>query len=154
MSNPLHYRLPFAVYSLALDLAVEAHYWDPSVIPEDWHMFLRCFYATRGGVKVDPIFLPVGCECVVDTSTTKTIGACYDQAKRWQWGAIDVGYIAARTRDARTTAARVALAAQEHHLLYPLMWIVLAAAPWLVEGWATGWRFRFWVGSLLRTSSY
>ena len=90
MSNPLHYRLPFAVYSLALDLAVEAHYWDPSVIPEDWHMFLRCFYATRGGVKVDPIFLPVGCECVVDTSATKTIGACYDQAKRWQWGAIDV----------------------------------------------------------------
>ena len=147
MSNPLHYRLPFAVYSLALDLAVEAHYWDPSVIPEDWHMFLRCFYATRGGVKVDPIFLPVGCECVVDTSATKTIGACYDQAKRWQWGAIDVGYIAARTRDAPVQRQlAVALAAQEHHLLYPLMWIVLAAAPWLVEGWATGWRFRLWVG--------
>ena len=48
MSNPLHYRLPFAVYSLALDLAVEAKYWDPAVIPEDWHMFLRCFYATAG----------------------------------------------------------------------------------------------------------
>ena len=23
---------------------------------------------------------------------------------------------------------------------------MLAAAPWLVEGWATGWRFRLWVG--------
>ena len=41
MANPLHYKLPFAVYSLALDLAVEAKYWDPAVIPEDWHMFLR-----------------------------------------------------------------------------------------------------------------
>lgn len=147
MSNPLHYRLPFSCYSLALDLAVEAHYWDPAVIPEDWHMFLRCFYATRGGVKVDPIFLPVGCECVVDVSAYKTIGACYDQAKRWQWGAIDVGYIAARTRDAPPQRQlAVALAAQEHHLLYPLMWIVLAAAPWLVEGWAMGWRLKLWVG--------
>ena len=26
------------------------------------------------------------------------------------------------------------------------MWIVLAAAPWLIDGWATGWRFRLWVG--------
>ena len=40
MANPLHYKLPFAVYSVALDLAVEARYWDPAVIPEDWHMFL------------------------------------------------------------------------------------------------------------------
>ena len=42
----------------------------------------------------------------------------------------DVGYIAARTRDAPVQRQlAVALAAQEHHLLYPLMWIVLAAAP-------------------------
>jgi len=25
---------------VALDLAVEARYWDPAVIPEDWHMFV------------------------------------------------------------------------------------------------------------------
>ena len=55
MANPLHYKLPFAVYSVALDLAVEARYWDPAVIPEDWHMFLRCFYATAGEIRVEPL---------------------------------------------------------------------------------------------------
>ena len=110
------------------------------------------------------------------------MAACYQQAKRWQWGAIDIGFIAANTASAAPgRQLAVALAAAEHHLLYPLMWIVLAAAgagparrapgplarsnrirrrrpaardrerpqaaaPWLVDGWATGWRFRLWVG--------
>ncbi|KAH8063104.1 glycosyl transferase [Aureococcus anophagefferens] len=125
MANPLHYKLPFAVYSVALDLAVEARYWDPAVIPEDWHMFLRCFYATAGEIRVEPLFFPVGCECVTDRTGPRTVAACYQQAKRWH--------------------SRVA-AATEHHLLYPLMWIVLAAAPWLVKDWATGWRFKLWAG--------
>lgn len=147
MANPLHYKLPFAVYSVALDLAVEARYWDPAVIPEDWHMFLRCFYATAGEIRVEPLFFPVGCECVTDRTGPRTVAACYQQAKRWQWGAIDLGFIAARTGDAPPhRQLAVSLAATEHHLLYPLMWIVLAAAPWLVKDWATGWRFKLWAG--------
>ena len=145
MANPVHYKLPFAVYSIALDLAVEAKYWDPAVIPEDWHMFLRCFYATQGDVRVAPLFFPVGCECVTDRTAPRTVAACYHQAKRWQWGAIDLGFIAANTgATPPPSQCAIALAASEHHLLYPLMWIVLAAAPWLVEGWATGWRFKLW----------
>ncbi|KAH8070771.1 glycosyl transferase [Aureococcus anophagefferens] len=146
MANPLHYKLPFAVYSVALDLAVEARYWDPAVIPEDWHMFLRCFYATAGEIRRAAL-LPVGCECVTDRTGPRTVAACYQQAKRWQWGAIDLGFIAARTGDAPPhRQLAVSLAATEHHLLYPLMWIVLAAAPWLVKDWATGWRFKLWAG--------
>ncbi|KAJ1458828.1 hypothetical protein M885DRAFT_512663 [Pelagophyceae sp. CCMP2097] len=145
LANPLHYKLPFAVYALALDLVVEAKYWDAAVIPEDWHMFLRCFYATGGQARVQPIFLPVGCECVTDRTASATVAACYAQACRWQWGAIDLGFIAVHTRDvAPWKQLAVLLAASEHHLLYPLMWIVLAAAPWLVDGWAEGWRFRLW----------
>ncbi|KAJ8606621.1 hypothetical protein CTAYLR_008375 [Chrysophaeum taylorii] len=148
LANPIHYRLPFAVYSLALDLAQEAGYWDPAVIPEDWHMFLRCFYATGGAARVKPVFFPVGCECVTDAGALRTVAACYQQAKRWQWGAIDIGFIAVHSGDFGLRGAHqqlgVTLAASEHHLYYPLMWIVLAAAPWLVDDWATGWRFQLW----------
>ncbi|KAJ8606620.1 hypothetical protein CTAYLR_008374 [Chrysophaeum taylorii] len=150
LANPIHYRLPFAVYSLALDLAQEAGYWDPAVIPEDWHMFLRCFYATGGAARVKPVFFPVGCECVTDAGAFRTVSACYQQAVRWQWGAIDIGFIAVHSGDFGLSGAlqqiRVVLAAAEHHLYYPLMWIVLAAAPWLVDDWATGWRFQLWAG--------
>lgn len=149
LANPLHYRLPFANYSLSLDLAHEAGYWDPAVIPEDWHMFLRCFYATGGVARVRPLFFPVGCECVTDASSLKTVAACYNQAKRWQWGAIDIGFIAVHSADFGWKGAYqqllVTLAASEHHLYYPLMWIVVAAAPWLVQDWAMGWRFQLWV---------
>ena len=80
MSNPLHYRLPFAVYSLALDLAVEAHYGTLQSSPKMAHVSCA-FLRDEGGVKVDPIFLPVGCECVVDTSATKTIGLATTKPK-------------------------------------------------------------------------
>lgn len=154
LNNPFHFRLPFAVYSLSLDLVVEANYWDPSVIPEDWHMFLRCFYATSGAARVETLRVSVGCECVTDATPLATVLACYEQAKRWQWGAIDMGFIAVHTqRLVRDCKAReqlvVALAAAEHHLYYPLMWIVVAMAPWLFEGWAKGWRFRLWAGFYL-----
>mmetsp|Transcript_23783 Transcript_23783/g.64042 ORF Transcript_23783/g.64042 Transcript_23783/m.64042 type:complete len:278 (+) Transcript_23783:1096-1929(+) len=82
LCNPFAYSLPFAVYSLSLNLALEASYWDPAVIPEDWHMYLRCFYATRGNVGVNPIYLPVGCECVVDDTPWTSLKACYQQSKR------------------------------------------------------------------------
>lgn len=149
LANPVHYRLPFAVYSMSLNLARESGYWDPTVIPEDWHMFLRCFYASRGAARVKPIFFPVGCECVTDTGTLRTVAACYHQAKRWQWGAIDIGFIAVHSADFGLSGLHqqvlVTLAASEHHLYYPLMWIVIAAAPWLVDDWATGWRFQLWI---------
>lgn len=28
--------------------ATKAAYWDPSVIPEDWHMYFRCVFADQG----------------------------------------------------------------------------------------------------------
>ena len=34
------------VAALSLQLAVQAGYWDPHVISEDYHMYLKCFFAT------------------------------------------------------------------------------------------------------------
>jgi len=154
LANPLHYRLPFAVYSLSLDLVLRAKYWDPAVIPEDWHMYLRCFYATGGRARVSPLFFPIGCECVTHSNYFKTIQACYAQATRWQWGAIDIGFIVVHACDLSGLyglfrQVQVLLAASEHHLYYPLMWIVICAAPWLMPEYATGWRFQLWVSFYL-----
>jgi hypothetical protein len=82
MVNPCQYSLPFSVYSLSLSLVMEAAFWDPTVIPEDWHMYLRCFYATNCLLSVEPIYLPVGCECITtgDGSWADTV-ACYKQSQ-------------------------------------------------------------------------
>jgi hypothetical protein len=42
---PLSTPFPLAIYSLSLPLAKKACFWDPTVIPEDWHMYFRCQFA-------------------------------------------------------------------------------------------------------------
>ena len=46
---------PFGVLG---KLVVDVGYWDPIVIAEDWHMFLRCFFAKDGDMTVRSMFLP------------------------------------------------------------------------------------------------
>lgn len=107
----------------------------------------RCFYATQGRVTVKPLYLPVGCECVVDDSSWSSLTACYQQSKRWQWGAIDLGYIVVMNtlKDAPLwRKAAILFAAYEHHLLYNVMWVALFAAPYLFGEWGQ-WRFDCWL---------
>jgi len=44
------FQFPLAIYSLSLVLAKKAAFWDPTVIPEDWHMYFRCQFAEQGQV--------------------------------------------------------------------------------------------------------
>jgi hypothetical protein len=47
LGSPVSSPFPLAIYSLSLRLAQKAQYWDPSVIPEDWHMYFRCIFADQ-----------------------------------------------------------------------------------------------------------
>ena len=144
-------QFPFSVYSLSLKLAERASYWNPEVIPEDWHMFLRCFYATAGRAHVLPLYMPVGCECVAAETPLGSLGACYTQSKRWQWGVSDIGFIIVMSARACVSCAigpvpliRVLCAAIEHHLIYPVMWVAVALSPWILgRHWAGATQFAF-----------
>ena len=144
-------QFPFSVYSLSLKLAERASYWNPEVIPEDWHMFLRCFYATAGRAHVLPLYMPVGCECVAAETPLGSLGACYTQSKRWQWGVSDIGFIIVMSARACASCAigpvpliRVLCAAIEHHLIYPVMWVAVALSPWILgRHWAGATQFAF-----------
>jgi hypothetical protein len=85
-------RFPQSTYSLSLQMADEVGYWDVDVIPEDWHMFLKCFFHLDGEVEVDPIYLPIGNDGVRSQGYFKTFFAQYEQARRHCWGAVDVSY--------------------------------------------------------------
>jgi len=162
--NPLAFSLPFSCYSLSLDLALRAGFWDPAVIPEDWHMYLRCFYATHGRVSVVPLYLPVGCECVYtgrsspSGSAVADVQACYTQSQRWQWGAIDLGFIIVQNWLHSTESmggwhfklrqVAVLATAYEHHLLYSVMWCVLLLAPYVFRTDWSSWRTLCWAAFL------
>jgi hypothetical protein len=83
---------PQSTYSLSMRMCHEVGYWDVDVVPEDWHMFLKCFFELRGEPEVQPILLPVGNDGVRARSYTRTYWEHYQQARRHAWGCSDIPY--------------------------------------------------------------
>ncbi|MBU2051834.1 hypothetical protein KKH13_01350, partial [Patescibacteria group bacterium] len=83
----------FSTYSLSLKLVVTIDYWDTDVIPEDYRMFFKAYFATRGKLEVEPIFLPSWCDAAESTTWWKTTINQYEQVKRWAWGVSDDAYV-------------------------------------------------------------
>ena len=80
-------------YSLSFRLLMEAGYWDANKIPEDWGIFFKAFYKKRGGIEVEPIYLPLMADAPQSNSLWGTIKSQYQQLQRWAWGASDDPWI-------------------------------------------------------------
>jgi cellulose synthase/poly-beta-1,6-N-acetylglucosamine synthase-like glycosyltransferase len=80
-------------YSLSFVLLEKAGYWDVDVIPEDYHIFFKAFYKTRGKAEVEAIYLPLFADAPESESTLKTIINQYRQYQRWAWGVSDDPYV-------------------------------------------------------------
>ncbi|MBI4497733.1 MAG: glycosyltransferase family 2 protein [Chloroflexi bacterium] len=121
---------PQSTYSLSMRMADEVGYWDGDVIPEDWHMFLKCFFALGGEVRVAPIFLPTGSDAVYSGTYWGSLVTRYKQAKRHAWGAIDIPYTIQQFLlhpevSVRRKAQRL-WAVTENHLVWSTHWFVLS----------------------------
>ena len=92
----------FSSYSMSLDLVIRAGYWDDDVIPEDSRFYWKSFFATHGGMKMVPVFLPIygdapeASDRGVFWERAKTHANQYNQIKRWAWGVSDVPYVTMR----------------------------------------------------------
>jgi hypothetical protein len=85
--------LNFSAYSLSLKLLDEVGYWDLDVIPEDAHLFFKCFFAKSGKVNVYPLFLPISIDAAESHTRLGTFKNSYEQNKRWAWGVVDIPYV-------------------------------------------------------------
>lgn len=85
-------RFPTSCYSLSWQMLHEVDYWDEEVIPEDWHVYLKCCYSLGDRVHVEPLLLPLGNDCVLADGYVKTLKAHYFQSVRHAWGATDIPY--------------------------------------------------------------
>ncbi len=120
---------PQSTYSLSMRMAHDVGYWDVDVVPEDWHMFLKCFYELNGEPEVQPILLPVGNDGVRAYSYKGTFWEHYQQARRHAWGCSDIPYavkqfirhpeIPFRTRLRRTWSLT------ENHVLWSSQWFLI-----------------------------
>ncbi len=83
----------WSTYSVSLKLIDEVGYWDIDVIPEDWHINLKAYFATHGDITVVPLYLSVYIDAAESTTRWKTFKNNYEQIKRWAWGVVDVPYV-------------------------------------------------------------
>lgn len=95
--------IPTSVYSVPLTLAEAVGGWDvgPDAIGEDLHMFLKCYFHTRGALIARPV-RSAASQCNVDSDKTGIRGwidglqARWKQGFRHMWGALDFGYAVQR----------------------------------------------------------
>lgn len=130
LANPLSWPLPISTYTLSFKLADEVGYWDPVVISEDWHMYLRCFFATDGRIRLSPVYLPTTVDAVDGGTLGEALANYYRQQVRHAWGAEDVGYILQQWRRSPGTPIHKKLLCFfwvfHHHLLRSTSWFLVA----------------------------
>ena len=81
-------------------------YWDPAVIPEDWHAYLNCLFETGEEIATHPIFLPTMGDATDGDGWRDAVKNRFEQLKRHSWGAEDVGYIYGQLTAAQERAWR------------------------------------------------
>lgn len=88
----------YSCYSSTYRLIDMAGYWDPDMIPEDWHIFLQAFFASGGKALVEPIFLPTIVDAPDGKNYFDALKNRYNQCVRHAWGAIDIPYAISQAR--------------------------------------------------------
>ncbi len=94
LQEPTRLFFNYSCYSTSFKMIHEVGYWDTDIIPEDWHIFLQCFFNFKGQVEVKPIFLPTSVDAPEGQTYFKSLVNRYKQCKRHAWGASDIPYAA------------------------------------------------------------
>lgn len=119
----------FSTYSLSLSTAVDVGYWSVDVIPEDYHMFFKVFFAKGEKVEVRPIYLPVLVDAAESHGFINTFINQYEQNKRWAWGVSDIPYVIRQAVLNKnipflTKFSKISNLL-EHHILWPVNWFLI-----------------------------
>lgn len=93
LAMPWFDSLPISTYTLSMELCERCGYWDPAIIPEDWHSYLNCLFETGEEISVHSVFLPTMGDATDGEGTFDAVKNRYEQLKRHSWGAEDVGYV-------------------------------------------------------------
>ena len=120
---------PQSTYSLSLRMAHDVDYWDPDIIPEDWHMFLKCYYSLGGVVEVDTMYTPIYMDGIRSRTYARTFVSYFEQARRHAWGCTDIPYAVQQVLDHPEIPIGARLtrlwALCESHFLWSTQWFLV-----------------------------
>jgi hypothetical protein len=125
----------FSTYTTSLKHVVDIDYWDTNVIPEDYRLFFKSYFAKKGDFEARPIFLPILSDAAESHSTWSTYSNLYQQLTRWAWGVSDDSYIIKQYIQATEIpfwdkTIRVLKTIQDH-FLWPVNWFAVTVSAFL-----------------------
>ncbi len=125
----------FSTYTTSLKHIDEIGYWDTDVIPEDYRLFFKSFFAKKGKFEARPIFLPIYADAAESSGWVDSMKNQYEQLKRWAWGVSDDAYIIKQYIMAREIpfwdkTIRVAKTIEDH-FLWPVNWFAVTVSAFL-----------------------
>lgn len=125
----------FSTYSTSLRNIVDIGYWDTDVIPEDYRLFFKSYFAKKGDFEVEPIYLPIYADAAESHTFWGTMRNQYEQIKRWAWGVSDDAYIIRQFVLAEGVpfwdkTFRVAKVIEDH-FLWPVNWFAVTVSAML-----------------------
>jgi hypothetical protein len=96
LASPWWTPMPMSSYSLSLRLLDASAYWDSDVIADEWHMFIKAYFARDGKVKLERMFLPFLARAATGRTLWGAFKSRYMQTLRHAWGSKEVGYMIAK----------------------------------------------------------
>ncbi len=125
----------FSTYTTSLRHIVDIGFWDTDVIPEDYRLFFKSYFAKKGDFEVRPIFLPIYSDAAESNTWWSTFTNQYEQLKRWAWGVSDDAYIIRQYILADEIpfwekTVRVSKTIEDH-FLWPVNWFAVTIAAFL-----------------------
>jgi hypothetical protein len=125
LAAPWWQALPMSSYSVSLRLLHSTGYYDPDVIADEWHMYIKSWFAHHGNQRVQPVFLPFLATATTDDSWHGAIRARYRQTFRHAWGAKEIGGVIAQMNATSQPALRLLLRVAHDNLLAGAGWIIM-----------------------------
>lgn len=92
LAAPGWWALPMSSYTMSLCLLDRAGYWDANVIADEWHMFIKAFFADDARTRVQPVFLPFSVHVTVGDTLREAVRNRYAQTLRHAWGSKEMTY--------------------------------------------------------------
>lgn len=120
--------MPMSSYSLSLRLLDSSGYWDSDVIADEWHMFIKAYFARDGKVKLERMYLPFLGQAATGENLWAAFKARYQQTLRHAWGSKEVGFMVAKMLEHPEMEFRPAF-----RLLFRIAHDILLAGPgWII----------------------
>jgi len=131
----------FSSHSMSFKALVDVGYWQKDIVTDDSRIFFQCFFRYKGDYSVEPMYIPVSMDTVMDDNYWVGFKNLYKQQRRWAWGVEHFPYMMKKFKKVKdiSPGKKIKLLWHQMEGMYtwataPILLFVLGYLPLFVAG--------------------